>query len=356
MEKSSNSPSRLLLSSRAEKVEDFTKRHLGLALVFCAILAVLKAGPIPAFGWGPSDSGSLPLIPRDNRPWQTMLTRSFTDKTREALQEPGLVLVSFALCAICMISLASLVVRRFARSETLVAYGFIVLGPVGLVLITEAGSLDGIFLLGAAILTLGNTDRMWLILGAVLLMVYSNPGQSVLAAISLLALTAVPIFRHLRQRALIVLTGGLGLSLIEVMAFSASSQGHLLTDLAGQSLSFSFLTLPLRVLTLYGLLWALVIAFIFAMSRKTLLPALLGFVAIPICSMLFTLDGTRVGVGVSSLAFFALLTVTIPRLVSFLRECRIPTIAALVAIAVVPMPYVYMNSIEVPWVFLANLI
>lgn len=338
------------------RLEGFGQRHLKLAMLVLAVLAFAKAGPRPLFGWGPFDHGLPPLVPGDNRPWKRVFESSRTDLVPDAGNEIGLMVLSFAILLACLVVLAGLIIRRFTGSEVLLVWAIVTLGPIGLVMISGAGSLDGIFLVSAAVLTLGRAHRKWPVVLACAIMAYANPGQALLAGLSLLILSIVPAFHHLRRRSQAVLVSGLSLAIIEVLVSSGSSQGRSLSELASMSLNYSLFTFPLRLFTIYGLLWVLVIALIFALSWRTLIPASLSLVGIPVAATLITLDGTRVGVGVSALAIFAVLTAAVPRLVSLLDGCRIPTLVPIALFVVAPMPLVWMNTVEVPWTFIVDLI
>ena len=344
-----------LLATRSSKLERFMQRHLVAVMVFLSVFALVKVGPRPLFGWAPFDHGT-PLLPGGNRPWISALQVGVPLTSSGTIPSGFLIAGSFVLAFVYVVLLALITVSRFPKSQILLVWIVIVLGSPGLVLFSGAGSLDGAFLVGAAILTLGASRRGWLIPVAVLLMVYSNPGQSVMAGTALLILTLIPDFRFLRMRASLVLAVGLVAALVEALVTTGSSQARSLPELLSLSLNYSLFTMPLRVLTIYGVFWLLVIVFVFSLPMRYASIATISLIIVPVLGSLVTLDGTRVGVGVASLAFFALVTRAVPVMYLYLQKQNIPSVILVATAAVAPLPLVFMNSVEVPWVFVVHLV
>ena len=254
-------------------------------------------------------------------------------------------LVSIAILSI----VAYLIHRALPRPASVVAFVAVALGQIGLVLTSQFGSADQLLLLGAALVILTG-NRAWVLwgLGAVLLAI-GNPGQAVVASLSLILLTMVSTFRLYRARAFLALAvSAVWFTLDTVL--TRANQADALDDGFMDSLYVSVVAGPLRLYGMYGALWLLVIFVLLGRSRRDIPWLTLSLILVPFAFVLSTTDGTRVGVGASSLVLLALLMQTTKPAVTWWREnVGFPTTLAIIALLVIPSVNLLGLDVVLPW-------
>lgn len=178
---------------------------------------------------------------------------------------------------------------------------------IGLLLTSQLGFYDVPFILGVAITAL--LPRFWWVIGVVLLS-GSNSEMGIAAGAAALLVGIATRSRDVIIRSTTTVSFALGVTIL-VHAFRFINQGtvsssriSLLTTNAPEALAANLTWFPLLVSSMYLGAW---IAVAFAASsnlaegRRGYLVA--GLIFLPLIATLFTLDGTRVAVATSSLAF-----------------------------------------------------
>ena len=245
--------------------------------------------------------------------------------------------------------IAYLLYRSLPRPSSIVAFMAIALGQIGLVLTSQFGSADQFLLLGAALLMLtrNNAWALW-VLGSVLLAI-GNPGQAVVASISLLLLSQVATFRTYRARSILALAvSSLWFALDTVL--TQANQADAIDDRFGESLFVSVVAGPFRMYSMYGALWFLVLLVILSSSRRNLSWLIMALILVPFAFVLSTTDGTRVGVGATSLVILALIMKLTQPIVTWVQQnIGFPSGLALVVLLVVPSVNLLGLDVVLPW-------
>ena len=177
---------------------------------------------------------------------------------------------------------------------------------IPLLLATRMGLYDNLFVLGV-VLTVLLRSRWW-ILGCIIT-AGSNSELGIAAGLSALLVGLSLQDQSIRQRALTTVSVSALMALLTIFftAFRGTSTDGsrlaLLPSLVGRSLAANLPWFPLIVSTMFLGSWIVVLVMSFSSLQQKRLLFFLGLVGLPILLALVTLDGTRVAVSASSLAF-----------------------------------------------------
>lgn len=334
---------------RLVAVESRLDRRSGTVLVAVIVaLALVKHGPrmLMSFGddqlGGEYPEGQFPLVLFGR--W-LLVARLLQVPNRLVFE-----ILTFCVTVGILCLIAILLFRRLPRTPALVAFAAVALAQLGLVLVSQFGHADQFVILGAALLVLSG-DRSWAVwtLGA-LLIALGNPGQSVVAAAALLLMSFVKGFAEYRIRSVIAL--GIGLSwLVADTLVTQANQADAIDDWLGPSLFASLVSGPLRIYGMYGALWILVIVFALGASRKQAMLIALSMVVMPLVFVLITGDGTRVGVGTTSLVLLALIVKAAAPVVTWIEQSlgAFPLVLVVVTLTVIPSMNIAGLDLVLPW-------
>ena len=274
-----------------------------------------------------------------------LVTRIFHIETRLSYA-----FFSFVLCALTLLTIAWLLRRRLPKMPALTAFAAIALGQIGLMTFGQFGRADTWFILGAALLMLsGNNSWPVWVVGS-LIMSLANPGQSLMAVLLFCPLLFTLRFRIFRPRIftaaaiatlwmVIVLTQQTGNQVTSFGAYwSTGVNGFLISG-------------PLRIYSIYGILWLGVIGLLLSARGRLLAIYLASLVVAPIAIVIVTGDGTRVGVGVSLLSLLALIIVGAPVVNSWFQQRLGPYhfTGLLLLLVVAPTLNLYEFDAVMPW-------
>jgi len=94
----------------------------------------------------------------------------------------------------------------------------------------------------------------------------------------------------------------------------------------------------LRIYSIYGAFWLIVLLVIVTLRARDIAPAMIALIILPLAITLLTLDGWRVGVAITAPMLFAVIRAYLPALVTAFntRLGPWPTTAALVVLLVLP--------------------
>ena len=348
-----NMTSRSVLTARLDRLERAVERIPGyLWFVLALVLLLVKSGLY--FG---HNFPAAALSDGSKRPdgWSILLDPSLAAAvalriTTRPLYEVFALALSIAVLAL----IAYLVYRAVPGIDGRLVFLVIAVGPIGALLFRHFGRYDTYLVLGAAIVALAYRSRWWVIGSGAVIMAVGNAGQALATSIALAALTMVPDFRAWRKSAAIALSVSLvwfGIATAIADAYSVPSQLDWLPLLAGESVGYFFSTLPLLAYSALGFTWLLVAASLLMIERRWWPWLIISMVVIPMVFMAITVDGTRVGVGVSLLPAFAVLLVVLPRLLAYVRSLGFPgpvTVIAIVAF-VMPNPWIGYGELRPAW-------
>lgn len=341
------------LRSRLERLDArINGAPFGIFVVVLAAVAALKSGLY--FGHNfPSEA----LVDESVRPQGATVLLDVSLATALALgldSRPKYEIFALGLAMFAMLTAAVLLAKNLPGGTARVATAFVLLGPIGAMILRHFGRYDTYFLIGAVVLALGWKGRWWILLPAGALMAAGNPGQGLSASFALLALTLVPAFRHWRRAA----AAGIAMSTVWLIIvtsigerYGIDGQLRTLPNSALQSLMFFLETFPLISYSVYGSSWLVVGFLFFQAKRRHLVWLLVAFLIIPFGWMAITWDGTRVGVGVSAMVILAGLVVVVPRWLAWAQTRDIPgAVAGLVLVAFLfPTMEVSWGEVRVPW-------
>lgn len=299
-------------------------------------VALLKHGIIFWKGWNDGEFPPTDLIPGTTSPiifgHTLAIARVFRLQTVQQYQ-----FVSVLILVLTIAVLLVLTFRRLPRNSGSLLIFIVLFGQVGVVLFGLFGRQDTLFILGAALIMLtGKSNRVLWTTGA-LLMAFANPAVSIFASLLLLFLAMTTRYRLWRERAIIATGIGLFWVAAESVLGAGQSQFGLFRQFLESSIFASGFTFPLRVFSIYGIVWILVILVLLSYSRHRFWWLAFVLVVAPVLVTLLTLDGTRVGVGVTLLVLFALLVRDLPEACDAAQKRGIPLIS-LGAIATLVVP------------------
>jgi hypothetical protein len=326
-----------------------------LLVVAIVLISLLKHGPRFLSGFS-SDALNLPGFTGQNGPVIFEHTLAFA-RLVGVTHVGTWTGLSFILLVGMQLTMGVVLFRRFQKRDALVIFGIIVIGQLGLMMTNQFGREDMFLIFGSFVVVFARR-KSWLVwsLGSAL-MVLSNSGQALFAAVSLGLLSIYGPFSQFRVRTA-TLFGMAALWLVLEQIFApGNTQVDLFSVLLRDSLNASLYTVTLRVASIFGAAWILVLLFLMSARGLLLVIAIFTFVIMPVTMTLVTLDGTRVGVGMTALILMALLRVGIPPALKGLQEANVPVVTlTLVAFLVFPTINVFFYSIEVPWTWLIGLL
>lgn len=248
---------------------------------------------------------------------------------------------AYALIALMLVVVAMIVIpwtlsRRLSSVDASVAVLLLACGSIGTVLLGNVGRSDVLVILGAALIGILGQSWRWAAFGA-LLMLLGNPEQGVVGIIAYLLCCADPRLRERRRPALVALViavSGLGAVTLAARANGGSSRFAYLQEYLGNALYHFGHNWPLSIYAAYGVLWIIICFALLTGYGWSRWLVFAGAVALPMLATALTLDQTRVFVGVSAAAAFALVTETVPTLVGALTRLRAPVLVLTLALAV----------------------
>ena len=249
--------------------------------------------------------------------------------------------------------------RRLGDSAARVAALLLVVGPIGAMMLRHFGRYDMYFFAGAIFLALSWRKPWPIAVVASLVMALGNPGQAVATSVSLLLLSLTLHFRPWSRVAVIgVAVGSLWLIAATAIGrvYEAESQLDALPLYAAKSVGFFLTSLPLVVFSVYGISWIL-IAYLFLISRRRdWLYLTVAFLLFPFGWMALTLDGTRVGVGVSALPIVAAIASVAPQWVGWMKRINwnLTFGALILLVLLVPALEVNWGQVRIPWEWSIN--
>lgn len=274
-----------------------------------------------------------------------LLTRMFNLESRIAYQIFS-VLGSLAVLAV----IAWLLLRRLPKDAAVVAFAAICLGQIGLMCIGQFGREDTWLILGAALLMLSGARswQVWIV-GACL-MGLSNPGQALVATLLMMVMTRNTRFKCFRVRSAIAL-GTTSVWMAAVYLVQEGNQVDALDAYWLTGVNGFLVSGPLRLYSIYGILWLGVLALALASRGRELFVYLFALIAAPVTIVILTGDGTRVGVGVSSLMVLALVVKGVESLQGWFHQ-RIGSYAltaGVLLLFIAPSVNVYEFQVVLPW-------
>lgn len=271
---------------------------------------------------------------------------------RERLHYEFLGLLSFVAAVALIVWLAG----RYQRDSSKWILILILLGPMGAVL-TGYGRHDVFLVLGAVLFVLGGERRFaTLIVGSVLI-VAGNRLQSLSLALGLAVIVLAPQFRSWGKPTLVLLgtslAGILGEEVLAAESGRTTQAGMFMGNLQN-SLEYFAITAPYIVYSLYGVGWLVVVTALVMLGPRSAAPVVIALIVLPLLAMATTVDGMRVGVGVSAVPFLVLS-------LWFLRQVRASVdskaltralpVFLLIAL-VMPALNVGGGGVPAPWIYL----
>jgi len=262
--------------------------------------------------------------------------------------------LAFAILVL-FVALTIGVVRRLQPRYAKFLFVLVFLGPMGTVMM-GFGRHDVFLIFGAILFVAGGPRRpASLLLGAALI-VAGNRMQSLVMAVAVLALAALPEFRRWAKPG--ALLGSFSVLAVLGEEFLADQSGRAtqssqFTGLIGQSLESFVLTAPLLIYAMFGVAWLIVAATVLSLPLLRSLVVLLALVVLPLVAMATTLDGTRVAVGVSAVPLLICTLWVFQRMSQGLREDQTPRVLALwVGVALLtPALSVGAGNVGTPWYY-----
>ena len=275
-------------------------------------------------------------------------------KTRVLFEIFSLGLTLLILGAMCYL-LRSRLGDRPARVAAL----FLVVGPIGAMMFRHFGRYDMFFFIGVIFLVFSWRKPWPIAVIASLIMAVGNPGQAVATSISLLVLTASVRFRPWRRISVIgVVVSAVWLIAATAIgnAYGAESQLGALPLYATKSLGFFLTSLPLAAFSVYGISWILVAYLFLSSRRRDWLYLSVSFLLFPFGWMALTLDGTRVGVGVSALPVIAATASIAPQWVRWMKrvDWNLTFGVLILLVVLVPVFEVSWGEVRIPWEWSIN--
>jgi len=218
-------------------------------------------------------------------------------------------IVTFVFILVGYFASAFLISRTFTGSVQSIGLIALGLGPTITVLLGNIGRHDFLVIFGAVIVGLRGY-RWWGMTFGSLLMFLGNPEQSVVALLLLVLLGLTTRFRPYLARAsvstLIAFTCFAGL---QIWANSLGADGR--ADWLGYHLNASVLNFfgnaYLSIFAGYSVMWILVMWTLVRSQGRDRILLILALIVIPFAVTMITADQTRVFVGVSTAALFALI-------------------------------------------------
>lgn len=271
---------------------------------------------------------------------------------RERLHYEVLGLLSLA-AAIALIVWAA---GRYQRATSKWILILILLGPMGAVL-TGFGRPDVFLVVGAVLFALGGERRVGTVIVGSVLIVVGNRMQSVALAIGLLLVVVAPQFRSWWRAAFTLLAVSVaGIVSEEVLASQtgrATQSGMFMENLRSSLEGFA-VTTPYAIYSLYGIGWLVVIAALIALGWRSALPVAIALIGLPLAAMATTLDGMRVGVGVSALPFLVVALWLVRQMSDSLDQTTLQRAlpAFLLVALVMPALNVGGGGVPAPWTYL----
>ncbi len=241
--------------------------------------------------------------------------------------------------------------RLLDVDSALLAFGLLLLSPIGTVLLGDIGFYDVWVIGGAIILVLGRSSPVR-ILGALILL----GGNFELGCVALLAYTVWTLSlddrSRFRQTVIeTVLASGVMYGILTFIYRNApdpDSRGEWLLDQARGSIVSAISILPLLVFSFFGLLWLFVYRFVTSRnSIRSRVLAFLGLVGIPALFTVLTLDGTRVFVSIAAPATIAM--IAHPGALKALGPIQMTRKNLLIAAALIPALQVHMGEVINPY-------
>ena len=181
----------------------------------------------------------------------------------------------------------------------------VLLGSLGTVL-SGYGRADTFLVLGAVIFAAGSLRNPAYAITGALLIALSNKMQSVAMAVALLLLAVLPEFRRWMKPGLVLLAlGGIAVGVDSLLAAETQreSQIDMFPKYLGISFENSLQNAPLLMYALFGVGWIPVVGAMLMLGKGKAVVIGVALVAMPAAVMFTTLDGMRVGVGVSAVPF-----------------------------------------------------
>lgn len=336
------------LKDRLERFESFLERRsFPLLVTVLIVLSFIKHGPRMYMTFGDSllnADGPETEFPTIAFGRWLLIARLLHIPNRLAFEVLTL-FVSMAILAL----IAYLLHKSLPRPSSVVAFTAIALGQIGLVLTSQFGSADQFLLLGATLLALTgrNNWALWVV-GAIFLAV-GNPGQALVASISLFLLSQIATFRVYRARSMLTIAFSLVWLALDTLLTQANQADAIDAGLT-TSLFVSLVAGPFRIYSMYGALWFLVIAVILSSSRRSIVWLSIALVALPFAFVLSTTDGMRVGVGATSLVLLALIRETTTPITDWIqRTIGAPMGLSLLILLVVPSLNLLGLDVVLPW-------
>lgn len=221
---------------------------------------------------------------------------------------------STVLAALVLVASAYVFLQLTSRRALgIVLASVIILGPFGATVLTTVGRSDILVLAGGICLGLSRGKIPLAIAGA-MLMVAGNPEQALVAATAY-CITCAGLRQRswLRASLLTLPITGVGFATLYLFARSAGAESRLeyLPRYAKESLLTFAQNLPLQLYAGYGLACIAFLIVLLGLSGRFAALVAFGAVVIPLLATAFTLDQTRVLVGVSTAAVVAVSWVTL---------------------------------------------
>lgn len=248
-------------------------------------------------------------------------------------------------------------IQRFSRlsrvdDEQTLAFAILVLSPVLTVLVVHLGIYDSLMMVGAVLLA-GTSSKWWMMIGAILLL-GANFELGMVALSSLAVLSYSPEIQIDRRNFVLASAVGVMVSLVALVGWFGNFLGGdsrsswLQEHLRGSIVNF-VVSLPLIVLSFYGVAWLLVGGFLLSSrSYKSIVIHLTALLLLPGIATAATLDGTRVFVCASAPALFALVLRGKRPIRDFLPTW-VGTRSLLVLSLLVPAVVVHFGSVKLPF-------
>jgi len=232
--------------------------------------------------------------------------------------------------------------QRLAPTPARLFIMLVLIGPIGMVLFNRIGQNDVLVIMGALIAAFSGQRILIFILG-IALMLLGNPEQTIIALLALLILSLVPELRRWMWPSIV----GLILAVVTFFSLSALARStgarnrmEYLPDYLSNSFYGFAANLPLSLYAGLGAVWLVVAWVLVRVTRKERLWVILALAVLPFTVTMITVDQTRVYVGVSALAVFVLLLNYLPGINSTVAKSKFPAFLGLTFLALLFLPII----------------
>jgi len=244
-----------------------------------------------------------------------------------------------------LLSLAFLTIAASSAMDPLsgrLFLAFVIVGPIGMVLLNHIGRNDVFVILGATMIAIYGQKIYMLVFGLVI-MILGNPEQTLVAFFCLMILSNIPMLRQWRRVAaagfMVALAIFIPLTLY-VRSTGVKGRVEFLPELLSASFYPFAANLPLTLYASFGATWLIIGWILLHISFKGQILITIGLLAIPLLVTMITVDQTRVTVGVTTLSIMVIIREFMPRIVTQLKSLNFGPILGAGVVLVLFLPVI----------------